>query len=75
MTMTACLKRPRRVRHTLCMVATRIGDNPAFAFVRRQRSDLVVSPAKFKCADGLQVLQLEKQSTSIFRVRNNLRNF
>ena len=54
-------QRPRRVGHSLRVIAARIGNDPAPAFFIAKRCDLVVGAAQFEGADGLQVFELEEE--------------
>ncbi len=62
-------QRPRRVGHALRVIAARVGNDSAAALFAAKRCDLVISPAQFKGADGLQVFELEEELALIPRAR------
>src|SRR6202158_6256302 len=62
-------ERPRRVGHSLRMIAAGIGNNSAAALFLAKRCDLVISATQFESADGLKVFELEEKLALIRRAR------
>jgi len=62
-------QRPRRVGHALRVIAARIGNDSAAAFVVAKGCDLVISAAQFEGPNGLQVFELKEELALIRRAR------
>jgi hypothetical protein len=50
------------------VVAARIRDDAALAFLQSEGRDLVVGSAQLECTDGLQVFKLQKKPPCVARI-------